>query len=91
MHENSTLDHSISLSKDDTAVIFGEDVGFGGVFRCTMGLAEEFGGSECQISCIHPSIPFQCRSRASIQHSIIRARYRRFWHRSRSYGTHGNR
>ncbi|KAF8590024.1 thiamine diphosphate-binding protein [Ramaria rubella] len=34
---------SIALSKDDTAVVFGEDVGFGGVFRCTMGLAEEFG------------------------------------------------
>lgn len=24
------------LSKDDTAVVFGEDVAFGGVFRCTM-------------------------------------------------------
>ncbi|KAI0782199.1 pyruvate dehydrogenase [Abortiporus biennis] len=34
---------SIALMKDDTAVIFGEDVAFGGVFRCTMGLAEEFG------------------------------------------------
>ncbi|KAG2100200.1 thiamine diphosphate-binding protein [Suillus discolor] len=34
---------SIALSKDDTAVIFGEDIAFGGVFRCTMGLAEEFG------------------------------------------------
>lgn len=31
--------------KDDTAVVFGEDVAFGGVFRCTMGLAEEFGQS----------------------------------------------
>lgn len=34
---------SIALMKDDTAVVFGEDVAFGGVFRCTMGLAEEFG------------------------------------------------
>ncbi|KAL0571050.1 hypothetical protein V5O48_010905 [Marasmius crinis-equi] len=34
---------SIALSKDDDAVVFGEDVAFGGVFRCTMGLAEEFG------------------------------------------------
>lgn len=33
----------IALAKDDTAIIFGEDVAFGGVFRCTMGLAEEFG------------------------------------------------
>ncbi|PPQ98122.1 hypothetical protein CVT26_003166 [Gymnopilus dilepis] len=34
---------SIALSKDESAVVFGEDVAFGGVFRCTMGLAEEFG------------------------------------------------
>ncbi|TFY70259.1 hypothetical protein EVG20_g2739 [Dentipellis fragilis] len=34
---------SIALMKDETAVVFGEDVAFGGVFRCTMGLAEEFG------------------------------------------------
>lgn len=34
---------SIALSKDDSAVVFGEDVNFGGVFRCTVGLAEEFG------------------------------------------------
>ncbi|RXW18623.1 hypothetical protein EST38_g7237 [Candolleomyces aberdarensis] len=34
---------AIALTKDETAVVFGEDVGFGGVFRCTMGLAEEFG------------------------------------------------
>jgi pyruvate/2-oxoglutarate/acetoin dehydrogenase E1 component len=25
----------IALTKDPTAVIFGEDVAFGGVFRCT--------------------------------------------------------
>ncbi|KAG5645578.1 hypothetical protein DXG03_005716 [Asterophora parasitica] len=34
---------SIALQKDETAVVFGEDVAFGGVFRCTMGLSEEFG------------------------------------------------
>ncbi|EIM90335.1 thiamine diphosphate-binding protein [Stereum hirsutum FP-91666 SS1] len=34
---------SIALLKDENAVVFGEDVAFGGVFRCTMGLAEEFG------------------------------------------------
>jgi hypothetical protein len=34
---------SIALSTDQKAVIFGEDVGFGGVFRCTMGLAEKYG------------------------------------------------
>ncbi|EDR14909.1 uncharacterized protein LACBIDRAFT_319398 [Laccaria bicolor S238N-H82] len=27
---------SIALAKDDSAVVFGEDVAFGGVFRCTM-------------------------------------------------------
>jgi hypothetical protein len=27
---------SIALAKDDTAIVFGEDVAFGGVFRCTM-------------------------------------------------------
>ncbi|XP_065837647.1 2-oxoisovalerate dehydrogenase subunit beta, mitochondrial-like [Oscarella lobularis] len=31
------------LSMDDTAVVFGEDVHFGGVFRCTVGLAEKYG------------------------------------------------
>jgi 2-oxoisovalerate dehydrogenase E1 component beta subunit len=36
-----TLD--ISLREDDTAIIFGEDVKFGGVFRCTMGLNEKYG------------------------------------------------
>jgi len=34
---------AIALAKDSTATVFGEDVAFGGVFRCTMGLAEEFG------------------------------------------------
>jgi hypothetical protein len=34
---------STALTKDETATVFGEDVSFGGVFRCTMGLAQEFG------------------------------------------------
>ncbi|OZJ03408.1 hypothetical protein BZG36_03596 [Bifiguratus adelaidae] len=33
----------IVLATDETAVVFGEDVSFGGVFRCTSGLAEMFG------------------------------------------------
>ncbi|KAH8729531.1 thiamine diphosphate-binding protein [Ilyonectria robusta] len=34
---------SIALSEDESVVIFGEDVAFGGVFRCTMRLAETHG------------------------------------------------
>ena len=34
---------TIALSTDPTAVIFGEDVAFGGVFRCSQGLREAFG------------------------------------------------
>merc|ERR1719440_1738022 len=33
----------IALRTDDKAMIFGEDVGFGGVFRCSMGLREKYG------------------------------------------------
>jgi 2-oxoisovalerate dehydrogenase E1 component beta subunit len=33
----------IVLDKDPSAVVFGEDVGFGGVFRCTVGLQEKYG------------------------------------------------
>lgn len=33
----------IAMRTDDSTIIFGEDVAFGGVFRCTMGLREEFG------------------------------------------------
>lgn len=32
-----------ALATNPKAVVFGEDVSFGGVFRCTMGLTEEFG------------------------------------------------
>ncbi|CAH1173757.1 unnamed protein product [Phaedon cochleariae] len=38
---NSALD--IALRTDDTALVFGEDVGFGGVFRCTLGLRDKYG------------------------------------------------
>mmetsp|Transcript_41281 Transcript_41281/g.129307 ORF Transcript_41281/g.129307 Transcript_41281/m.129307 type:complete len:323 (+) Transcript_41281:137-1105(+) len=33
----------IALLTDESAVVFGEDVAFGGVFRCSVGLREEFG------------------------------------------------
>lgn len=37
---NSALD--TALSDDKSAIIFGEDVGFGGVFRCTLNLQVKF-------------------------------------------------
>lgn len=38
---NSALSHA--LRTDDRTLIFGEDVAFGGVFRCSMGLLGDFG------------------------------------------------
>ncbi len=38
---NSALSHA--LHTEERTLIFGEDVAFGGVFRCTMGLLGEFG------------------------------------------------
>jgi hypothetical protein len=35
-HIHDSVFFSIALAKDDTAIVFGEDVAFGGVFRCTM-------------------------------------------------------
>ncbi|XP_003740039.1 2-oxoisovalerate dehydrogenase subunit beta, mitochondrial [Galendromus occidentalis] len=43
MYQSITSALDIALSKDPTAVIFGEDVAFGGVFRCTVGLQEKYG------------------------------------------------
>lgn len=42
---NQTLHQA--LEKDKTAIVFGEDVAFGGVFRCTVGLADKFGKDRC--------------------------------------------
>lgn len=33
----------IALKTDPTSILFGQDVAFGGVFRCTQGLQDEFG------------------------------------------------
>jgi len=47
--ENMNLCHTITntlniaMDTDDSAIIFGEDVKFGGVFRCTMGMNEKYG------------------------------------------------
>ncbi|RMZ75156.1 hypothetical protein DV737_g5431, partial [Chaetothyriales sp. CBS 132003] len=40
---NSSLHHA--LKTDETVLLFGEDVAFGGVFRCSKGLSDEFGSS----------------------------------------------
>lgn len=34
---------SIAMETDPTCIVFGEDVAFGGVFRCSVGLREKFG------------------------------------------------
>jgi 2-oxoisovalerate dehydrogenase E1 component beta subunit len=34
---------STALATDDSVILFGEDVAFGGVFRCSMNLAQNFG------------------------------------------------
>jgi 2-oxoisovalerate dehydrogenase E1 component beta subunit len=36
-----------ALESDSTALCFGEDVAFGGVFRCSVGLADKFGKDRC--------------------------------------------
>lgn len=33
----------LALAKDPSCVLFGEDVKFGGVFRCSMGLSDKYG------------------------------------------------
>uniref|UniRef100_A0A5S6Q9R1 Pyruvate dehydrogenase E1 component subunit beta, mitochondrial n=1 Tax=Trichuris muris TaxID=70415 RepID=A0A5S6Q9R1_TRIMR len=38
---NSALD--VALSSDPNSILFGEDVAFGGVFRCTVGLRDKYG------------------------------------------------
>ena len=38
---NKTLD--MALETDDSAIVFGQDVAFGGVFRCTTGLRDKYG------------------------------------------------
>src|SRR5207342_866666 len=38
----------VAMQRDESVVVFGEDVGyFGGVFRCTAGLQQKYGASRC--------------------------------------------
>lgn len=39
----SAMHHA--MKTDDSVILFGEDVAFGGVFRCSKGLADEFGAA----------------------------------------------
>ena len=45
MNLMSTIGHTIDIAmgSDKSAIVFGEDVKFGGVFRCTMDLNEKYG------------------------------------------------
>lgn len=70
---NSALDKA--LSDDESAIIFGEDVGFGGVFRCTLNLQVELVAGKCQ-EYSKPKVKKiisteKIRQRASIQHSAV--------------------
>lgn len=38
---NNAMD--IAMASDKSALVFGEDVAFGGVFRCTLGLQDKYG------------------------------------------------
>lgn len=38
---NNAMD--IAIENDPSACLFGEDVAFGGVFRCTVGLQKKYG------------------------------------------------
>lgn len=38
---NNAMDQA--MEKDETAIVFGEDVGFGGVFRCSLNLQKKYG------------------------------------------------
>lgn len=38
---NNAMD--LALEKDDSTLLFGEDVGFGGVFRCSLNLQKKYG------------------------------------------------
>ncbi len=38
----------VCMGRDETVVVFGEDIGyFGGVFRCTQGLQQKYGRARC--------------------------------------------
>lgn len=60
---NNAID--IAMEKDEKAVVFGEDVAFGGVFRCTMGLREKYGEGESTLNIINK------KKRSCFQHPTL--------------------
>lgn len=81
---NNALD--LALKEDDSAVIFGEDVGFGGVFRCSLNLQvsqTNFEHSNIVIRIFsHNGIALfieKIWKRSCIQYATMRTRDRWFW------------
>ena len=52
----------VALATDPTAVIFGEDVGFGGVFRTTVGLRDKYGKDRVFNTPLCEQVPKDCCS-----------------------------
>ena len=65
MLQSITNAMDIALERDPTACIFGEDVAFGGVFRCTVGLQESITQSQ---NC---SFLMACSLITSIHYSML--------------------
>lgn len=51
----------ISMTQDQSATIFGEDVAFGGVFRCTVGLREKYGNFGNGLTAVCEVLPLVSR------------------------------
>lgn len=80
------------MMKDDSAVVFGEDVAFGGVFRCTMVNMLSTFLLEASHKHLYGVIG-TCGgiwTGAGFQYATYRAGYRRIWYWSCVDGAHGN-
>lgn len=55
----------IAMREDETVSVFGEDVAFGGVFRCTVDLLELYGKGACVYPCLISQIYYLYRKRES--------------------------
>lgn len=87
---NSALD--TALSRDESALIFGEDVAFGGVFRCTLNLQVRETGSIDEGYTFHKlSITEEVWTHQSVQYAVVRARHCWIWYWSGKHWNNGNR